>query len=85
MGARYWLYNDEFKKHSEVVDKGEPIEMEIMDQEEKVWTQARVMVFRQPTEGAQPGGLLGPFGEPFGEGRLYIKVLEQLASPLEEE
>lgn len=84
MVAKYWLYGQEFEKNSGAIGKGEPIEAEIMDQEEKIWKRARVMVFQHQAEGAVPGGLLGPYGEPYDEGKLFLKVLEELREPLEE-
>ncbi|RJX19996.1 MAG: hypothetical protein C4575_07420 [Desulforudis sp.] len=85
MEARYWLYAEEFQKHREAVAGREPIRVEIMDQKEKVWKQARIVVFEQAAEGSEPAGLLGPFGEPFAQGKYYVKVLEELLSPLEDE
>jgi len=85
MAVNYWLYKEEFEKKKEALDKGEPVEMEIMDQEEKVWKQAKVMIFQQPVEGSEPVGLLGPFSEPYDEGKYHIKVVEILPSPLEDE
>ncbi len=85
MEVNYWLYSDEFKKHSDAISKGEPIEVEVMDQQEKIWKQARVIIFSEEVEGGQPSGLLGPYGEPFAEGQYYIKILEEISLPLEDE
>lgn len=85
MDAAYWLYKDEFERHIESVDKKEPVELEIMDQAEKVWKKAKVFLFQKPSEGSSAVGLLGPFGEPGDEGKYHIKVLEILPSPLDED
>lgn len=85
MEATYWLYKDEFDKYTRSIDKEEPVELEIMDQAEKVWKRAKVLLFKEPREGSYATGLLGPFGEPGDEGKYHIKVLEMLSSPLDED
>lgn len=57
--------------------------MSITDQREKVWIKAVIMIYQKPVAEAVPVGLLGPFGEPFEQGKYYIKILEIL--PEEEE
>lgn len=84
MEVSYWLYSDEFKKHSDAIAKGEPIEVEVMDQREKVWKQVKVIVSNKEIEGGRPGGLLGPYGEPFDEGQYYIKIIEEVSSQEDE-
>ena len=83
MEVSYWLYGDDFKEHSDVLDKEQVVEMPIMNDKEKVWSKGRVMLYQKPVEGAEPTGLLGPFGEPYDQGKYYIKVLEVL--PIVEE
>lgn len=83
MEINYWLYAEDFKKHSDVLDKEQAVQMSIMDQKEKVWTKATIMLYQKPAAEAFPVGLLGPFGEPFEQGKYYIKILEML--PEEEE
>lgn len=76
MGVNYWIYSQEVEGKMGVLDKGEPVEIEIMDQEDKLWKRARVLLSREPTEGSTPIGLLGPFGEPHAEGQYHLKILE---------
>ena len=82
--ARYWLYKDEFTRHVGSIDKEEPVELEIMDQTEKLWKMAKVLLLKEPAKGSEVVGLLGPFGEPSDQGRYHIKVLEILPSPLDD-
>ncbi len=85
MGAKYWLYSDEYKKYLNLVDRGEAFQVEIMDQDEKVWKLAKIMILPEQSGGAHSGGLLGRFGEPTSEGKFFVKVLEELSSPLDDE
>ncbi len=78
MEVNYWLYGEDFKKCHNALDKEEPVQISIMDQREKVWQKARIMLYQKPIGGGEPIGLLGPFGEPFEEGKYYIKILERL-------
>ncbi len=78
MGVNYWLYKLDVEKKADAIDKGEAIDLEMMDQADKLWKRARVQVFRQPVQQSTPVGLLGPFGEPHDEGRYHVKVLEML-------
>jgi hypothetical protein len=79
------LYKEEFEKKGGSLDKGEPVEVEMMDQADKIWKRAKVLLLRQPAEGSTPVGLLGPFGEPHAEGKYHVKVIEISSSALEEE
>ena len=45
MEVRYFLYGDEVKKNSQVIGTKKAVKMEIMDQREKVWQDAEVMIF----------------------------------------
>jgi len=83
MEINYWLYAEDFKKYSDALDKDQSVQVSMMDQREKIWTKARVMLYQRPVPEAVPVGLLGPFGEPFEQGKYYIKILEML--PEEEE
>ena len=85
MKVNYWLYKDEFEKKGGSLDKEEPVEVEMMDQADKIWKRAKVLLLREPGEGTTPVGLLGPFGEPHAEGKYHVKVLEISSSALEEE
>ena len=85
MTVKYWLYKDELDKHMETIDAEREVEMELMDDDEKVWKKARIQIFDQPLEGSVPVGTLGTFSEPYDEGKYHIKVIEILPSPFEEE
>jgi hypothetical protein len=54
-----------------------------MDQKEKVWQKAKVILSLGPIEGGELAGLLGPYGEPYDQGKFYVKIIEML--PEEEE
>jgi hypothetical protein len=83
MEVSYWLYGDDFNKHSDTLDTEKPIEVPVMDQREKVWQKAKVTLSRSPVAGAELAGLLGPYGEPYDQGKFYVKIVEML--PEEEE
>jgi len=83
MEVSYWMYGDDFKEHSAVLDKEQAIEIPIMAQKEMVWKKGEVMLYQEPMQGAEPMGLLGPFGEPYAQGKYYVKVLK--VSPIIEE
>ena len=85
MGASYWLYGDEIKRHSGVIDTEKAVEVEVMDGEAKVWKQAKVNIYSKPVKDSEPVTLLGPFSELYDEGKYHIRVLEILPSPLEDE
>jgi len=85
MGVNYWLYSQELEGKMDALDKGQPVDLEMMDQADKIWKRARVLLFREPGEGSIPVGLLGPFGEPHAEGKYHIKVLEVLSDTDEDE
>ena len=85
MGVNYWLYKQDFEGHAGSLDKGEPVVLELMDQTDKIWKRAKILLLREPAEGSTPVGLLGPFGEPHAEGKYHVKVLEISSSALEEE
>ena len=85
MGVNYWLYSQEFEGKLDALDKGEPVDLELMDQTDKLWKRAKVLLFREPAKGSTPVGLLGPFGEPHAEGQYHIKLLEVLPYTDEDE
>ncbi len=84
MAVNYWLYKEELDRKKDSIDKNTPTEMEIMDQNEKTWKQAKVMIFSEAVKGSEPVGLLGPFSEPHAEGKYHIKVMEILPSPFDD-
>ncbi len=79
MAVNYWLYKQDLESKLGWLDKGEAVEIEMMDQTDKTWKRARVLLLREPAQGSTPVGLLGPFGEPHGEGQYHVKVLEMLS------
>lgn len=85
MEVKYFLYGDEVKRNSQAIGTKKAVKMEIMDQREKVWQDAEVMIFEGETKDAEPVGLLGPFGEPHGEGKYSVKIVKILPSALANE
>jgi|GEM_PF-5892151 len=85
MEVSYWLYGEELGKHEGAIGTDEVIETEIMDQGQKVWKQAKVKLYHEAVADTEPVGLLGPFSEPYDEGRFHVRVIEILPSPLEDD
>lgn len=85
MASEYWIYSDELKGKSNAIGTGKPVTMEIMNQKDKIWNMAEIMIFEGEMEGAEPVGLLGPYGEPHDEGKYYVKILKILPSPLDDD
>ena len=85
MATDYWIYRDELKRKSRAIDSKKPVAMEIMNQKDKVWNMAEIMIFEGEAKGANPVGLLGPYGEYHDEGKYYVKILKILPSPLDDE
>ena len=78
MEINYWIYGDDLKQCGSVFDSEVPIELSIMNQKDKLWVEARVMLFKKPADGAEPVGLLGSFGQPYDEGKYYIRIIDIL-------
>ena len=85
MEVKYFLYGDAVKENSQVIGTGQTVKMEIMDQEEKTWQDAEVEIFEGATKEGEPVGLLGPFGEPYDSGKYYVKIVQILPSPLDDD
>ncbi len=85
MACEYWIYSDELKKKSNIIGSEKPVAMEIMNQKDKIWNMAEIMIFEGEAEGAEPVGLLGTYGEPHDEGKYYVKILKLLPSPLDDD
>lgn len=85
MEITYFLYGEELKKNLPAIGTGKPVKMEIMDQVEKIWRDAEIIIFEGETEDAEPVELLGPFGEPYDGGKYYVKIVKILPSPLDDD
>ena len=85
MDLKFFLYGDEVKANIQSVGTGQPLKMEIMDQTEKTWTEAEIIIYDGPAEGAEPVGLFGTFGEPYDEGKYHVKVVRILSSLLDDD
>ena len=85
MELRYFLYGDEVKRNSQVIGTEKAVKMEIMDQKDKVWQDAEVMIFEGETKDTEAVGLLGTFGEPYGAGKYFVKIVKILPSVLADE
>lgn len=85
MDVKYFLYGDEVKKNNQAIGSGKAIKLEIMDQVDKIWQDAEIMIFEGEAEDAEPVGLLGPFGEPYDQGKYYVKIVKILPSPLDDD
>ncbi|OPY65828.1 MAG: hypothetical protein A4E63_02809 [Syntrophorhabdus sp. PtaU1.Bin050] len=80
MEINYMLYGEEIEKNKARIEQGEPVEIEIMNQSDKIWQRGKVLMLRESVEGAHPATLLGPQGEPYEKGKFFIKVIEMLPS-----
>jgi hypothetical protein len=84
MEINYMLYGEEIEKNKAKIEKGEPVEIEIMDQKDKIWQRGKVLILQSSEKGTHPATLLGPQGEPYEEGKFYVKIVEMLPSDLED-
>lgn len=78
MPAKYLLYGDEIKQYVAVVDKSQPVVISVMEQNEKIWKKVKALLYSKAAEGTDTIWLLGSFGEPYGEGKYHIKIIETL-------
>lgn len=78
MEITYRLYGDDIQKYEKMIGSGEVIETEIMDENEKVWKSAKIKLFAEPVPDSEPVGLLGPFSEPYDDGKYHMRVVELL-------
>jgi hypothetical protein len=85
MEVKVYLYGEELNKKREAIGSNKPVKLEFMDTTDKLWREAEIMVFEGDTEGGEPAGLLGPFSEPYDEGKYFIKIMRILPSPLSDE
>lgn len=85
MASEYWIYSDELKKKSNIIGSEKTVAMEIMNQKDKTWNMAEIMIFEGEMEGAEPVGLLGPYGEPHDDGKYYVNIIKMLPSPLSDD
>ena len=84
MEINYMLYGEDIEKNKAKIEKGEPVEIDIMDQRDKVWQRGKVLILRSSETGTYPATLLGPQGEPYEEGNFYLKIMEMLPSDSED-
>lgn len=78
MTAKYLLYGDDIKLHMEVIDRSQPVVISVMEQNEKLWKRAKLLIYSKTAEGTEETSLLGSFGETYGEGKYHIKIIETL-------
>ncbi len=70
----YRVYKEELDKYKESVDKGELIELDIMNEEDMLWRRMEVKVFRNPVEGGEEAVVEGPFGQISLSEKYYLKI-----------
>ena len=78
MVINYMLYGEEVERNKAKIENGEPVEIEIMDQRDKIWQRGKVLILRSSEKGTHQATLLGPQGEPYEVGKLYVKIIEIL-------
>jgi len=77
MSARYSVYGEELERFREAIGRGEAIELEIRDNEDKSWVRARVMLSPEPIDGGQSVSIIGLYGE-IGQELWYLKIIEEV-------
>ena len=85
MSVDYHIYIDDIDKNRAAVGKDQPVEMQVMDLESLTWKQAKVLLSKEPIEGGKEAAILSMFGSILEEGQWYVKILEELPSPLEDD
>lgn len=85
METKYSLYGEELNKKLDLVGTDKPIKLEFMSNEDMLWREAEILVYEGETKNAEATTLLGPFSEPYGEGKYYVKIERILPSPLDDD
>jgi len=76
------MYYEEVKAKQAEIARGEPVILEIRNDDEMSYIKAKVLVSYQPIEGGQPASLLSwATGVLTGE-KVYFKIIEELPEPL---
>ena len=78
MGVPYWLVLEQVRSFKDAIAKGEPVEVEVRDNDQWNWFKARALVSDSPIPGGGAAALMAPWGEIVEEGKWYVKVLEEL-------
>ena len=77
MSYKYVLYEEYLKKAEEKIKNGEPVQMEIRDETLKTWLNVKVLIGKTSGSG-EPAAVLAPFGDVYGQGEWYVKILEEI-------
>ena len=79
----YTTWHNEWDKVAREIDTGAIVGLQLQSVSEKVLSQAKVKLFSKEVDGGSPITLIGPFGQPFAEGKYFIQIVE--ISPVEED
>ena len=79
----YTTWHHEWEKVAKEVDTGAIVDLHLQSVSEKALSQAKVKLFSKEVEAGSPITLIGPFGQPFAEGKYFIEIVE--ISPVEED
>jgi len=80
--AQFTIYYEELKAKQAEIARGEPVVLEIRNDDEMSYVKAKVLVSYQPIEGGQPASLLSWATGVSTSERIYFKVIEELPEPL---
>jgi hypothetical protein len=65
-------------EHKDAIGTDKPIEIDVMDADIRLTTRNKVLISKQPIEGAGEATTVGKFyGTPI-EGKWYVKILEEI-------
>ena len=79
MVEKYRLYYDEVTQNKNLIDKEEPLTIEVFSNSTKQWTDVKLLISRKAKEGWDVVKLVGIFGNVVEDENYYIKILEELA------
>jgi hypothetical protein len=80
MTAKYQLLYEDVSAQKDAMGTDKPIEIDVMNNETKVWARSKVLISEQPIEGGEEVNVMGGwYGTPVA-GKWYIKILEEMVA-----
>lgn len=77
MSAKYSIYGEQVDEFKGAIGRGEVVELDIRDNEEKSWMRAKVLVSPRPMDDGQAVSIIGLYGEVSQE-EWYLQIIEEV-------